>query len=118
MLWAQARVKSARDLDHTGRAKVLAHLHACGASLGRQVPTHPGKPRNTPDDRAAQIRKIEALLADAGRPWAYVVGMCKRMCQVDAIEFATPAHLQKLIAALVYDQQRRAKRAAQPEATP
>ena len=113
MLWAQARVKSARDLDHAGRAKVLAHMAACGATLGRTAPTFPGKPRNPPADRAAQIRKIEALLADADRPWAYAVGMCKRMCRVDAIEFATPDHLQKLIAALTYDAQRRAKRMAQ-----
>lgn len=119
MLWAQARVKSARDLDHAGRAKVLAHLAACGAKLGRELPAYPGKPRRTPADRAAQINKIEALLTDAGRPWAYVQAMCKRMCQLDAIEFATPEHLQKLIAALMYDQKRRhAKAAAAATPTP
>lgn len=30
MLWAQGRVHSAADLDHTGRQRVLAHLRACG----------------------------------------------------------------------------------------
>lgn len=119
MLLAQASVKSAAELDHAGRAKVLAHLRACGAALGRAAPAYPGKPhapRQAPADSAAQLRKVEALLADARRPWAYAAAMCKRMFHVDAVEFATPEHLQKLIAALVYDQQRRAKRVAEAAA--
>jgi phage gp16-like protein len=112
MLFAQARVKSAADLDHAGRAKVLAHMRRLGAKLG-----HEGKPfarrgDKAPQDRKAQLDKIEALLADAGRPWAYLQGMVKRICGVDALEFCTSEHLGKLIAALTYDQQRRAKREA------
>ena len=30
MLWGVARVRSSKELDHAGRAKVLAHLVACG----------------------------------------------------------------------------------------
>lgn len=30
VLWAVARVKSAKDLDHAGRQKVLDHFKACG----------------------------------------------------------------------------------------
>jgi len=111
MLWAQAGVESARDLDHAGRAKVLAHLSACGAALGRPAPSHPGQPKKPPTDRAAQVAKIEALLADAGRPWAYVHGMCRHMFKIDRLEFANADQLQRLIAALMYDQQRRAKKA-------
>lgn len=116
MLFAQARVKSAADLDHVGRAKVLAHMGKLGAKLG-----HAGKPfqgaRKAPADRQAQLAKIEALLADAGRSWAYLTkGMVKRICGVDALEFCTTDHLGKLIAALTYDQQRRDKRAKQDDA--
>lgn len=109
MLWGVARVKSAGDLDHAGRAKVLAHMKASGFKDKRA-----GKPRPAPD-RAAQISKIEALLADAGRPWDYAHGMAKRMFAIERVDFCTPDHLQRLIAALVYDQQRRRERAAAAE---
>ncbi|MFG6462287.1 phage protein GemA/Gp16 family protein [Roseateles sp. DXS20W] len=111
MLFAQARVRSAAELDHAGRARVLAHMTRLGAKLG-----HAGKPfagKKRPLDRQAQLDKIEALLADAGRSWAYLTkAMVKRICGVDALEFCTTDHLGKLIAALTYDQQRRAKREA------
>lgn len=106
MLWGLARVKSAADLDHAGRAKVLAHLKASGFKDKRA-----GRPRPAPD-RVEQVRKVEALLADAGRPWDYAHAMAKRMFGVERVDFCTPDHLQRLIAALVYDQKRRAERAA------
>lgn len=114
MLHAHGRVTSAAKLDHAGRAAVVQHLdHLLGArGLKPSGPAHPGKPRAPAPDRAAQIKKIEALLADAGRPWAYLGGMVRRICKVDKIEFCTPDMLHKLIAALSYDQQRRAKAAA------
>lgn len=114
MLHAHGRVSSAAKLDHAGRAAVVRHLDHLLAARGIKPSgqAHPGKPRSPAPARAEQIKKIEALLADAGRPWAYAAAMCKRMCQVDAIEFATPEHLQKVIAALMYDQKRRRAAAA------
>lgn len=113
MLFAQARVKSAAELDHAGRARVLNHMRRLGARLGHEGKPHARRGDGPPKDRRAQLDKIEALLADAGRPWAYLQqGMVKRVCGVDAIEFCTSEHLGKLIAALTYDQQRRAKREA------
>jgi phage gp16-like protein len=53
MLWAVARVKSAKDLDFTGRKKVLDHLKACGF----KVKTSPAN-KNASDSR---YRKIRAL---------------------------------------------------------
>lgn len=110
VLWAQARVKSSAELDHAGRSKVLAYMAAQGAVLGHAAGKpgkHPGRPAKPPADRAAQVGKVEALLADAGRPWAYAHGMCKRMFKVDRVEFANAEQLQSLIAALMYDQKRR-----------
>jgi phage gp16-like protein len=112
MLFAQARVKSAAELDHAGRAKVLAHMRRLGARLGREGQPFTRRGDTVPQDRKAQLDKIGALLADAGREWTYLRGMVKRICGVDALEFCTGEHLGKLIAALTYDQQRRAKRDA------
>lgn len=130
MLFAQAGVHSAKDLDATGRNKVLMYLRANGAKFERRSATAParpagapsrtltkadllkGRPANPPEHLVPQLGKIEALLADAGRPWAYVNGMCRRMFKIERIEFCHADHLQDLIAALVIDQARRAKRAA------
>lgn len=115
MLWTHGRVRSAGDLDHAGRARVVAHLRQLMQARGLAKPgqTYPGRPARPPASKAEQIKKVEALLADSGRGWDYANSMCKRMFKIDAIEFATSADLQKLIAALVYDQKRQAKRIAQ-----
>lgn len=115
MLWTHGRARSSGDLDHAGRARVVAHLRQLMVARGLAKPgqTYPGRPGRPPATKADQINKVEALLADSGREWAYANSMCKRMFKVDAIEFCTPADLQKLIAALMYDQQRQAKRIAQ-----
>ena len=108
MLWGVARVRSAKDLDHAGRAKVLAHLKACGfKSAAPKVPT-PGRPRNIgTSDRGPMLRKVEALLLDAGRPWDYAHAMCRQMFKKERLEFINEAELHKLVAALVIDQKRR-----------
>lgn len=108
MLWAVARVRSAKDLDHAGRAKVLAHLKRSGWKP--QAPKKPreGAPHNLHSaERGPQLKKIEALLADASRPWAYVDGMAFRMFGIAKVAMCNEDQLQKLIAALVYDQKRR-----------
>lgn len=113
MLWSVARVRSSADLDYTGLQRVLAHLRACGFK-----PRHGKRPR-VPADRTAQIRKIEALLTDAGLPWEYLTAgangkpsMLKRICRVEKLEWANAEQLGKLIAALSYNQARRGGRKA------
>ena len=108
MLWAVARVRSAKDLDHAGRAKVLAHLKRSGWQPSAPKKPHEGAPHNlNSSERGPQLKKIEALLADAGRAWAYVDGMAFRMFGAAKVALLNEAQLQKVIAALVYDQQRR-----------
>lgn len=110
MLWACARVHSSRDLDAAGRARVLDHLKACGFK-GKPGRPHPGRPHNLKsEERGPQLGKIEALLAEAKRPWAYADGMAKRMFGVDHVTFCNPEQLQKLIAALVYDAKRHGRK--------
>lgn len=111
MLRSVAGVTSAADLDERGRHAVLDHLRAAGF---RGAPArgcgYPGRPHNIgSEDRGSLLRKIEALLADAGRPWAYADGMARRMCRVERVAFCDPPQLGKLVAALMYDQKRRAR---------
>lgn len=110
MLWACGRVRSSKDLDYAGRKRVLEHLEKCGFKSSAKKATHPGRPHNMNSAaRGPQLSKIEALLADAGREWAYADGMAKRMFKVERVALCHEGQLQKLIAALVFDQKRRAK---------
>jgi phage gp16-like protein len=55
MLWAVARVRSAKDLDFTGRKKVLDHLKACGFKVRSKAAP------SLPLAQDAESRKIRAL---------------------------------------------------------
>lgn len=108
LLHSAAGVRSASKLDPAGVARVLERLRALGWK-DKASPRHGRRP-NPPLSRAAQIRKIEALLADAGRPWDYADGIAKRVCKVDAVAFCDDSMLGKVIAALNYDKKRREAR--------
>jgi len=112
MLFTLARVRSAKDLDAGGRAAVLGHLQDLAGRAERRR-DYPGRPHNIESgERGPMLRKIEALLADARRPWEYAQGMARRMFHVDQLEFCSPEQLHKLVAALVIDAKRRAGKVA------
>lgn len=111
MLWSVARVESAADLDEGGRRKVLAHLRSRGATFERPS-KRPSKRRPQPDETiSAQVRKIEALLADGGKPWAYAHAIAKRQHGVERVEWCTSDQLRGVITALV-EQTKREKEGA------
>ncbi len=113
MLWGVARVRSAKDLDHAGRAKVLAHLTACGFKSRAPATPTPGRPRNMDHpERGPLLRKVEALLLSAGRDWGYCNFICKRMFSVDDVSFCHEGQLHKLVAALEIDKRRRSAKGA------
>jgi len=122
MLFTLARVKSAADLNFEGRRAVIEHLRARGFKPSpRPSPGgrggHPGRPANMDNpDRGPSLRKIEALLADAGRPWAYADGMARKMFHVEKIAWCEADQLHSIIGALMIDQKRRRDRAAKANA--
>ncbi len=105
-----AGVTSAKDLNPRQVSAVLAEFERLGwqpvaaRKAGRKTP----KPA---PDRQKLVGKIEAFLAEAGRPWAYADAMCSRMFQVERVEWCDSDQLQRLVAALVYD----ARRHGRPE---
>lgn len=108
-LWAIGRVKSAADLDAHGRQRVLAHFQSKGWTPKGERSF--GRPHNRDHaERGPYIKKIEALLADAGRPWAYADALARRLCKVERISWCTPQQLGKIVVALLYDARRRAQR--------
>ncbi|MEW6708288.1 MAG: regulatory protein GemA [Candidatus Riflebacteria bacterium] len=97
-------VESAADLDEQGRRKLLAFFRSKGWS---RADHSNGKPHNFNEpSRARLMSKIEALLAEAKRPWSYATVIAKRVCKKDRLAFCTPHELGWIISALTKDAQR------------
>lgn len=98
-----------------------ADLARCADLLARQLPeqhaqrrrVHPGAPHNlrkpSPEDessRNAQLRKVEALLAEAGYPWRYADVLAQKICKVERIAWVPDERLCKITTALELDAKR------------
>lgn len=120
ILWTIGRVRSCKDLDFTGLQRVKAHLQQLASARGIKSPRAyyakkyanppPGRPTPAPD-RAPMVRKIRAILAEAGRDHAYADSMAMSMFHVKRYEWLPPDQMHGLVAALVKDQKRRNVRA-------
>lgn len=86
---------------------VKEYMHTSG--FPRQSRKHGRRP-SVPKTREGMLSKVEAQLADAGRPWSYAEGMAKRMFKRERVDWLTTEELTKLMQALAYDAKRRAKR--------
>lgn len=87
--------------------KVLEYMHNSG--FPRSVPRYGRRP-NVARSRTDILAKIEAMLADAGRPWEYAESMTRHMFKGrQAIEWLTDEELTKLMQALIIDQKRRTR---------
>jgi len=114
MLFTVTRKRSAGALDHAERQAVIEHLRRRGFVRIDPRPAPPadhGKKPAVPAERQALVNKIEALLADAARPWNYVRAMASRMFGLQ-LEWCSADQLRRLIAALEYDRRRREARRA------
>jgi phage gp16-like protein len=86
---------------------VKEYMHTAG--FPRQSRKHGRRP-SVPKTREGMLSKVEAQLADAGRPWSYAEGLAKRMFKRERVDWLTTEELTKLMQALDYDAKRRAKR--------
>ena len=110
MLISVVQTDSARNLDEEGRRRVLEHLQSRG---WRPKPRRDSaRPRNlqAQDSRGRMLRKIEAFLAEADRPWTYAQSILKRQGGPDRLEWAVPGQLAGVIAALDRDAARHGRR--------
>jgi phage gp16-like protein len=105
MLWTQGRVHSSKDLDHTGRQRVLDHLKACGfkpaasTNVKRQA-----RPTPAPE-KIKLVRRIRAQLISLGNlPDSYGDGIAHQMFGLQFYEWGTSEQLQAITTALTYEQ--------------
>jgi phage gp16-like protein len=104
MLRSVAGVESAGDLDLHGLDTVLAHLRKVGFKA-KGSGRFPGKPqaRQVKLECQALMTKVEALLAEAKRPWSYGHGVARQMFNTERLEWLNAQQLHKVVQALMVD---------------
>lgn len=95
---------SSGQMTRQQRDQVLAEFGRLGwkAKAGKEWPD---RPKNT--DQVPMLKKVEALLASAKRPWSYAHATARKMFGVDRLEFLKHDQLHRLVAALQVDANRR-----------
>jgi len=96
-----AGVTSAKQLTPRQVGAVLAECQRLGWKPQSKRQGR-ARPRPAPS-RTATMGKIEALLAEAGRPWAYADGMALHMFKVERVEWLDDGQLYRLMQALLVD---------------
>lgn len=98
-----AGVESSKDLTPRQIGRVLVELER----LGFKPQTSAGRAKPKPAaERAKLVGKIEAQLAEAGRPWDYADALAARMYQVERLEWCDSTQLGGIITALAKDAER------------
>lgn len=107
MLWTHGRVHSSKDLDHTGRQRVLDYLATLGFKpTVSKAAKRPSRPTPAPD-KMKLVRRIRAQLISLGRkPDEYADGIAKKMFGVDFFEWCNHDQLHAITAALGVQQER------------
>lgn len=96
-------VESSKDLTPRQVGRVLVELER----LGFKPKTSTGRAKPKPAaERAKLVGKIEAQLAEAGRPWEYADSLAARMYQVERLEWCDGEQLRGIVTALALDAKR------------
>lgn len=97
---------SAANMTEDQHIAVLREMGRLGFNAERRADrakAFPGRPKGA---LSPMLRKVEALLADARRPWSYAHAMAKRMHNVQRVEWLNDHDLHGLVAALQVDANR------------
>ncbi|ECN0285006.1 regulatory protein GemA [Salmonella enterica subsp. enterica serovar Newport] len=99
-----AKICSMRELSD-----IKEYMHRQG--FPRKAPAGKGRRPKVAMSRQAVLSKIEALLSDAGRSWAYAEGLAAHMYKQHVIEWLSDEQLTGVMVALVKDARKRAGKA-------
>lgn len=104
MLWTVARVRSAKDLDITGRRHVLEHLKSRGWKHRPPRRAQPGAARMADDPQSRMIRGLWIELAAVGlvrdRSERALAAFVARQTGVDRLEWLNVYQASQVIEAL------------------
>lgn len=102
--------RSSADMNATQRNAVIAEMVKLGfkeENRQERRKRFPGRPPNV--DQVPMLKKVEALLADAQRPWSYAHALSDRMFKVSRVQWLRHDQLHSLVSALQVDANRRGK---------
>ena len=99
VLWTVARVTSSKDLDWSGRKRVLDHMKSCGFKVRpKKLPTAHNVLALSKEDIEA---KISVQLKALNQNWPYAYGVGRRIFpQISRFEFLTAEQLGQVSSAL------------------
>lgn len=93
---------SCTQLNMSQLESVLSELKQKG--FQPQSPKKQGRSRpKAARSRALTLKKIEALLAEASRPWGYADATAQRMFKIQRLEWLDDLQLYKVMQALIID---------------
>jgi phage gp16-like protein len=101
---------SATGLTPAGMQAVMKHFQICGfKQLYVPGPRSEKAPdlNVLPEEKRGVVVLIGETLRKSGKCWAYAAGIAARMFGTERLEWCTKEELQKILAALVYQQRRR-----------
>ncbi|EBS1710845.1 regulatory protein GemA [Salmonella enterica subsp. enterica serovar Vitkin] len=99
VLFRQTGKRSARDCSVSELEKTVLYMRTQGFA-----PSSRGRRPRMATGRKAILSKIEALLADAGRPWGYLDGITERMLgEKKPVEWLDDEQIYKVMQMLIVD---------------
>lgn len=99
VLFRQTGKRSARDCSVSELEKTVLYMRTQGFT-----PSSRGRRPRVATGRKAILSKIEALLADAGRPWGYLDGITERMLgEKKPVEWLDDEQIYKVMQMLIVD---------------
>lgn len=103
VLAREAGKRSAKDCTPAELERVVQYMRRQGFT---PVARHGRRP-SVASGRKGMLNKIEALLADAGRPWAYLDGVIERMLgEKKPVEWLNDDQVRKVMQMLIVDAKR------------
>lgn len=99
VLFRQTGKRSAWDCSVSELEKTVLYMRTQGFA-----PSSRGRRPRVATGRKAILSKIEALLADAGRPWGYLDGITERMLgEKKPVEWLDDEQIYKVMQMLIVD---------------
>jgi len=119
-------VSSTRELSRSQFLELLGRIGRLKKNASRRSGAKPFKPVHSsayasgmhvapPEDRAAMLSKIEAILTDLRLPWQYADGMAKKMFGVERLRWLDGDQTYRLLQALCVYQRRRKDKSMEEE---
>lgn len=101
---------SSKDLDNKTFDQVMVRFEALGFRTTSKT-RKTRKVNNLPKDKRSLMKKLEALILDLGKSWAYVDAIARKRFGVDAAQWLEGEELYKLVQMIAVYQKRKKRRA-------